>query len=280
MDCYGYLDWNANIDNNYIMENRHQQILSEIKSLMASVRVQLEQLDVKMAELQQSFEPQSIVIEPTDFSIDDITSVEGLASLPELQTVVEIEPVTAEHEMAVSEPEDIVPEQEAVVSDPEPVAEQETVVFDPVAEPEALVSEPEPVVFEPAVSEPETVVSEPEPVSEPVAKVAVEQPVLADKVVSRQAVIDAMASKQAWRTDMPGSPVRDVRAAIALVDRALFINTLFGEDAASFINAVNAVNQMTSLDEAVEYITENYPGWDMESDIVYRFMMAVRRKVN
>ena len=238
------------------MENRHQQILSEIKSLMASVRVQLEQLDVKMAELQQSFEPQSIVIEPTDFSIDDITSVEGLASLPELQTVVEIEPVTAEHEMAVSEPEDIVPEQEAVVSDPEPV------------------------VFEPAVSEPETVVSEPEPVSEPVAKVAVEQPVLADKVASRQAVIDAMASKQAWRTDMPGSPVRDVRAAIALVDRALFINTLFGEDAASFINAVNAVNQMTSLDEAVEYITENYPGWDMESDIVYRFMMAVRRKVN
>ena len=256
MDCYGYLDWNANIDNNYIMENRHEQILSEIKSLMASVRVQLEQLDVKMAELQQSFEPQSIVIEPTDFSIDDITSVEGLASLPELQTVVEIEPVTAEHEMAVSEPEDIVPEQEAVVSDPEPV------------------------VFEPAVSEPETVVSEPEPVSEPVAKVAVEQPVLADKVASRQAVIDAMASKQAWRTDMPGSPVRDVRAAIALVDRALFINTLFGEDAASFINAVNAVNQMTSLDEAVEYITENYPGWDMESDIVYRFMMAVRRKVN
>ena len=255
MDCYGYLDWNANIDNNYIMENRHQQILSEIKSLMASVRVQLEQLDVKMAELQQSFEPQSIVIEPTDFSIDDITSVEGLASLPELQTVVEIEPVAAEHEMAVSEPEDIVPEQE-------PVAFESA-----VSEPETVVSDPEPVAFEPEVSD-------------SMAKVAVEQPVLADKVASRQAVIDAMASKQAWRTDMPGSPVRDVRAAIALVDRALFINTLFGEDAASFINAVNAVNQMTSLDEAVEYITENYPGWDMESDIVYRFMMAVRRKVN
>ena len=253
MDCYGYLDWNANIDNNYIMENRHQQILSEIKSLMASVRVQLEQLDVKMAELQQSFEPQSIVIEPTDFSIDDITSVEGLASLPELQTVVEIEPVAFESEMAVLEPEDI-------VAEPEPLSEL-------VTEPETVVSDPEPVVSEPEVSD-------------SVAKVAVEQPVIADKVASRQAVIDAMASKQAWRTDMPGSPVRDVRAAIALVDRALFINTLFGEDAASFINAVNAVNQMTSLDEAVEYIAQNYPDWDMESDIVYRFMMAVRRKVN
>ena len=261
MDCYGYLDWNANIDNNYIMENRHQQILSEIKSLMASVRVQLEQLDVKMAELQQSFEPQSIVIEPTDFSIDDITSVEGLASLPELQTVVEIEPVALVPEMAVLEPEDI-------VAEPEPLSEL-------VPEPETIVSEPEPV------AESEAVVLEPEPaVSEPVANVAVEQPVIADKVASRQAVIDAMVSRQAWRTDMPGTPVRDVRAAIALVDRALFINTLFGEDAASFINAVNAVNQMTSLDEAVEYIAQNYPDWDMESDIVYRFMMAVRRKVN
>ena len=243
------------------MENRHQQILSEIKSLMASVRVQLEQLDVKMAELQQSFEPQSIVIEPTDFSIDDITSVEGLSSLPELQTVVEIEPVALESEMVVSEPEDI-------VAEPEPLSEL-------VPEPETVVSEPEPV------AEHEAVVLEPEPAaSEPVANVAVEQPVIADKVASRQAVIDAMASRQAWRTDMPGSPVRDVRAAIALVDRALFINTLFGEDAASFINAVNAVNQMTSLDEAVEYIAQNYPDWDMESDIVYRFMMAVRRKVN
>ena len=243
------------------MENRHQQILSEIKSLMASVRVQLEQLDVKMAELQQSFEPQSIVIEPTDFSIDDITSVEGLSSLPELQTVVEIEPVALESEMVVSEPEDI-------VAEPEPLSEL-------VPEPETVVSEPEPV------AEHEAVVLEPEPAaSEPVANVAVEQPVIADKVASRQAVIDAMASRQAWRTDMPGTPVRDVRAAIALVDRALFINTLFGEDAASFINAVNAVNQMTSLDEAVEYIAQNYPDWDMESDIVYRFMMAVRRKVN
>ena len=34
------------------MENRQQQILSEIKEMMSSIRVQLEQLDAKMAELQ------------------------------------------------------------------------------------------------------------------------------------------------------------------------------------------------------------------------------------
>ena len=35
------------------MENREQQILSEIKSMMTSIRSQLERLDAKMAELQQ-----------------------------------------------------------------------------------------------------------------------------------------------------------------------------------------------------------------------------------
>ena len=42
------------------MENREQQILSEIKSMMSSIRMQLEQLDAKMAELQQVVDPEDI----------------------------------------------------------------------------------------------------------------------------------------------------------------------------------------------------------------------------
>ena len=41
------------------MENRQQQILSEIKEMMTSIRVQLEQLDANMAELQYEVDPQS-----------------------------------------------------------------------------------------------------------------------------------------------------------------------------------------------------------------------------
>ena len=94
------------------------------------------------------------------------------------------------------------------------------------------------------------------------------------------AVIDAMTTRHAWRHDMPGSPVKDIRAAIALVDRALFINSLFGEDAMAFLETLNHINQVTSLDEAVEYLVAVHPEWDFDSDVVYRFMMAVRRKVN
>ena len=79
---------------------------------------------------------------------------------------------------------------------------------------------------------------------------------------------------------MPGSPVKDVRGAIALMDRVLFINNLFGTDAMAFQDALNHINQVQTLDEAVEYLASSHPEWDFDSDIVYSFMMAVRRKVN
>ena len=79
---------------------------------------------------------------------------------------------------------------------------------------------------------------------------------------------------------MPGSPVKDVRGAIALMDRVLFINNLFGTDAMAFQETLNQINQMQTLDEAVEYLAGTHPEWDFNSQIVYSFMMAVRRKVN
>ena len=78
---------------------------------------------------------------------------------------------------------------------------------------------------------------------------------------------------------MPGSPVRDIRSAISLNDRILFINTLFNEDPATFQNVVNAINGMNSLKEVADYINSEFPQWDMDSETVYRFMMAARRRV-
>ena len=46
-----------------------------------------------------------------------------------------------------------------------------------------------------------------------------------------------------------------------------------------FQDALTKINQMASLEEVVEYVETEQPGWNLESDTVYRFMMAVRRKV-
>ena len=192
------------------MENREQQILSEIKSMMSSIRSQLELLDAKMALLQQAVDSKGEPADPIDLDITD---------------------------------------------DDLPFAD------DPVS-----------------IVEPESVV-EPEPVEEPVLAVDPEPAPVVQTAPVRPTVIDSMTARQAWRTDMPGTQVKDIRSAISLNDRKLFINMLFAQDPLKFHDTLSAINQMTDLDQAVAYLYENNPEWDFESDVVYRFMMAVRRRI-
>lgn len=247
------------------MENRQQQILSEIKEMMSSIRVQLEQLDAKMAELQYEVDPQIFTAEPIDLSLDDF-AMETVVEEPMEESVNEMfeEPVPEMFEVPVEEASEE-PADEGILE--ESVAE-ESVIEDDDDLPFFDEPEEEPVVemFQE---------SEPEPLAEPM--------IVNDAVqatISKPVVLDAMIAKQAWRTDMPGAPVRDIRSAISLNDRVLFINRLFGEDPVNFQETLNALNQMGSLDEAVAYLVEAHPSWNLESELVYRFMMALRRKLN
>lgn len=102
---------------------------------------------------------------------------------------------------------------------------------------------------------------------------------IVDSTKAETAVMDVMADNQAWRTDRPGLQVKNVISAISLNDRVLLINVLFKEDPLLFQNTISAFNAMTTLDEAVAYIQTNFPEWDLNSEPVYRLMMAVRRKL-
>lgn len=82
-----------------------------------------------------------------------------------------------------------------------------------------------------------------------------------------------------WAKDIPGGPVSNIISGISLNDRVLLINTLFKEDPILFQQTIAAFNGMAALSEAVEYVRTNFPGWNLGSDIVYRLMMAVRRKL-
>ena len=241
------------------MENRQQQILTEIQELMSSVRSQLEKLDAKMQEFQQMSDPQGDMAMPIDIDIDESYLSE--------EVIVEVD---------LDLPEVQHPEPEAVVEDlPEPVAEVE---IEPVVEPEPEPEpelEPEPEPLPEVFPEPEEdddddlpLFAEPESIFEAAQK----------SPKARKAVLDVMEDKQAWRTDIPGAPVKDILSAISLNDRVQFINVLFNGEPALFQQARAKLNAMESLDQAVEYITSTY-GWDMGSQVVYRFMMAVRRKV-
>ncbi len=94
-----------------------------------------------------------------------------------------------------------------------------------------------------------------------------------------KAVIDSRPDKPRWYTDIPGSEVKDVRSAISLNDRVLFICSLFRDDSMLFQDVVNRINSFPTLEKAVEYLSGTFPEWDIYSDNVHRFMMAVRRKI-
>ena len=83
-----------------------------------------------------------------------------------------------------------------------------------------------------------------------------------------------------WEVDIPGPYIEDIWDGIGLNDRLLFLKELFGGDEIDFSDTLDALNEMTQLVEATEYIRGRYPHWDEESDEVYRFYMTVRRRFN
>lgn len=233
------------------MENKEQQILSEIKNMMSSIRTQLELLDAKMAELQQCVDPEEFDNNPIELDLE-------VPEIPDAEPA-SVEPVSVSLEFDVTEE---VPVEEAVADEtgPEETEPEKDDIGSaaPVDDDDDLPFGDLPGIFD-----------EPEPLISQVKS----QP-------KKPAMIDAMSQKEAWRTDMPGSPVKDVRSAISLNDRIIFINYLFDEDPLEFQNVIVSINAMTSLEEAVIYVSEKFPQWDMNSELVYRFMMAVRRRLN
>ena len=243
------------------MENKEQQILSEIKAMMATIRQQMEMLDAKMAELQQMSRFEGEDVAPIVLDID--TFALRVEEVPEEMPA----PAEPSDDLPFDLPVEETPVEEPVQEAPVAAEPEVETVVEAASEPmtEDL---PEEILLEDHAAE-ETapiIVAEPEP----------EEPV---KPLVKEAIIDAMTEKQAWRTDMPGTQVKDVRLAISLHERVLFINHLFSEDPMAFQTTVNKVNASASLDEVVEYGKETFPQWDLDSDLVYRFMMAVRRKI-
>ena len=221
------------------MENNRTEILQELEAELASLKEKVRAFEDKLEAFRQL--PQEETVEESDFTDMEI----GVPDLPEPEPVVEPEP----------EP----------VLEPEPIEEPAT-----VAEPELV-----PVVEQEPVLEAAPV---PEPVEGPVGG-PVAEPVEAPEAPKPAPVPRPETERLPWRLDKPGMSVKNLRSGISLYDRALFIGTLFKEDYALYDKTISELNALSSLDEAVDYLLERFPDWNLKSDIVYNFMMAIRKKL-
>ena len=112
---------------------------------------------------------------------------------------------------------------------------------------------------------------EPEPVAEPAPEPA--------PAPAAAPAADPDTLKYPWRTDNPGLTVKNIRSGISLYDRALFIGTLFQEDFALYDQTIADLNAMQNLEEAVQYLRTHFPDWNLGSDVVYHFIMSIRKKL-
>ena len=231
------------------MDNNRTAILREIEAELASLKQQFLALEEKVESLRRM--PSEEPVEESDFTDIEI----GVADLPE-----ETAPAPAEEPVPeVVEPLEMDLEED--LPEPEPVPEPEP---EPAPAPEP---EPEPVPEpEPAPAPEPEPVPEPEPAPEPEPK-------------PKPAVPRPETERLPWRLDKPGLSVKNIRSGISLYDRALFIGTLFKEDYALYDKTISELNALSTLDEAVDYLLERFPDWNLKSDIVYNFMMAIRKKL-
>lgn len=293
----------ANIIKYSLMENNGTQFLTDILTRIHSMKEELEQLEEavlgqldKASEAEpQEYAPAEEVVETTPETEETTPETEEAApAVEEVETTPEEEvPVeeTKVEETPEEKPQIEVPEEEPVEEtvfdfaeeEDMPDFEEETVSEVPAAEPETA------PVEQPTVEEIHSQIQEETPASvthspEHAGGLVIDDdlevlPIGEALAPAKDAVMDKMAAKESWRTDIPGAKVSDVRSAISLNDRVLFINTLFHEDPLAFQNALSQLNSMPSFDEGARFILDMHPEWNTESDVVYRFMMAVRRKL-
>ena len=248
------------------MENNRRENFEDLLKTVADLKSRLDELERRIDEYRSAFGdslkmplPEEIPFEQEDF----------LGDMSEL--VADGDEIRINADEPEAEPEtEAAPETEA---EPEPDAEPE-----PAAEPESA-AEPEAEPVQEEDDEPFSLFGEmfgAAPARKPSRSRTLNE---ANASRASGAVIDLQTDRPAWYVDMPGPEVKDVRSAISLNDRVMFIANLFREDSMLFQDVVNHINGMSDLHKAVAYLQSTFPEWDMGSDAVYRFMMAVRRKI-
>ena len=237
------------------MENNRTEILREIESELASLKRQVLALEEKVEALRQAPVQEETPVEESDFTDMEI----GISDLPEAAApVVEEIPEQVRNDELVPEP----------AEEPIPVSE---FTEEPIPVPEPV---EEPVV-EPVIDD----LPEPEPAPVPVPAEPAPAPAEPAPVAPKPVTPRPETERLPWRLDKPGMAVKNIRSGISLYDRALFIGTLFKEDSALYDKTISELNGLASLDEAVDYLLERFPDWNLKSDIVYNFMMAIRKKL-
>lgn len=275
------------------MDSKAKEISHEVFNTLEALTRRIEALEREVAALKGEPLPTAPVADPIDLELDAAEWTPTASSKAVAEPAAAISAVEDMPEPAI-EPEPVTAPEPAVEDIPVPVATPEqTAAPEPASEPTPMPEEkPEPTPKRHAQADkkdqPEDLPEDSftnlfgaEPAEPPAATRGRKKKILNDieSAQTGQSVLDVMADKAAWRHDMPGSEVKSLRSAIGLGDQVVFIRRLFRDDSALYQDSIDKLNAMSTLNEAIAFLSDSFPEWDVASEDVYRFMMAVRRKI-
>ncbi|HOE04822.1 MAG TPA: hypothetical protein PLZ52_06365 [Bacteroidales bacterium] len=171
----------------------------------------------------------------------------------------------------------------------------EPTVFVPMVESKPEKTEPVPVINEPiAVVKPP--VAEPKPIETPATKKTAAQTgqhslfngisetetktlgeQLGENKTSLNDLLALKGSQQDVATRITAKPITDIRSAIGVGDRFLFIRELFDGDNDNFNKTIDYLNSLQQSHEAQSYLNSNFK-WNSDSNTVKHFMSIIQRK--
>ena len=228
---------------------------------------------VEMEPIEEPVVEESVIEEPID---EEPVAEEPMVEQPVIEEPVAEAPVEESIAEALSL-EDL-PTIDSLEAEPLPMDADGVVALDGNAMPDLVAIQPleDLPVAEPAA--PAAPVAE--PVAEPVAAPVVEPvaaPVAAPVAPAAPVAEAPVAPQPAARPNMYGPQVADIRQAISLGDRFLFQRELFGQSGEKLQKTLDAINQMSSFDQALDYLDQNF-NWDKEATAYNLFITALHRR--
>jgi hypothetical protein len=129
---------------------------------------------------------------------------------------------------------------------------------------------------EPTVETPEAII--PEPIEEP----EIEAPVAPAKPeVDEVYTINQKISDQMGKTEPALLPITDLKSAITLNDKLLFVKDLFNGYSLAYSEAIDILNRFKGLEEADTFLKKNYAtknNWESKPQTAEKFYELLKRR--
>lgn len=239
-------------------------LIQSISAYVSTLEQQLAALEARVAKLEEAHEAMKREGEEANALIASLQAeIEALKTTGIAPSVESAEP-EIEIELLMDDEEELEEKVEEATKKQSVLEVVEEVEVEEI--PEILDS---PVVLEEEL----TPVVEEEP-----EVVAVEEPQI-EPVVEPEKTVEPAPRAVPQQTSLFGSAVSDIRQAISLGDRFLFQRELFAGNGELMQKTLDELNTLGSLDEAMEYVQENFE-WDMECTAVKLFENVLKRRFN